>query len=254
MIPDLQTRFVDALSRPPLDIPERIDWEGGESVWMMGTGLSRLETHLLNEHPPFDQFYVCDPSGKGEGDREREDEERFRYFDDRCLERLGQFQQGTFDLCIACWMIGTIPVTDSLSLLYRTLTGQGQIGLTAMQEGTPEEPLRLFKQTVREVTGKSVNLQGRGQLTGTSGFRSLITSLGFGDERVWKGDLVVSFDSPEEVFRILQQSAGSQWQDDLGEHREKLRDAFCEKLRERQGDQPEIEYAYLGATARRKGG
>ncbi len=251
-----ESRFLEALVDPPLDLTERLERASDDSIWMMGTGLRRLENAFLNGPASFDQLHVCDPSrgnSRAGEDPKPEASRTVRRYDDRCLERLGAFQQGTFDVCIACWMIGTIPVTDTLSLLYRTLSGGGQIGLIAMKEGSPELPLRLLRTSVREVTGKSVDFQSRGQLTGTETLRSLMTSLGYGEERVWNGDLEISFRSTEEVYRVLQHSAGMSLQEQLGDDAAAVGRVFCEKLEENRGSDPSISYEYLGATARSRG-
>lgn len=246
MSDDLRSRFIKALSRPPLDLLERLDRAEEDTIWMMGTALDRLETELVDASVSFSTLHVCDPSS---GDNQPERDAAVRRYDGRCLERLGNFQQGTFDVCIACWMIGTIPVNDTLSMLYRTLNQDGQIGLIAMKEGSPERPLQLLRSSVREVTGEQVQFRSRGQLTDTGSFRSLIGSLGFGEERVWNGDLRVSFRSPGEVYRILRHSTGTNWEEQIGDGVDAVRRRFEEKLEDTAGSTPEVTYAYLGATA-----
>ncbi len=252
----LQKRFVKSLQEPPLDLVHRLEPEEYASIWLMGTGIRRLTNALVQQFPSPETLFICDPSLSDEEKRELKqcsfDGELNLYGTD-CLRRLGKFQQDTLQVCLACWMIGTVPVSDAISMLYRVLEKNGQVGIICMQEGSPETPLRLLGEAIREVTDRTVDFRSRGQLSSKATFRSNLTSLGFKEERIWSDRMTVSFDDPEELFVVLLQSTGTQWKEQHQTALTDIREAFYEKVRRELGSAPDVSYQYLGATARSKG-
>lgn len=251
----LQERFVSSLQGPPLDLLERLELEENADIWTMGTGTDRLAVEIIERFPSVEQLFLCDPTlddSTVEELRSSSLEGEFEHFTKNCLERLGKFQQNTFEICLACWMVGTVPVSNTISLMYRVLAQSGQIGLICMKEGSPARPLQLLKEAVREGAGRKVDFKSRGQLSSVSSFRTNLTSLGFHDERIWENEVDVSFNTPEEVFQVLLQSTGAQWKEQNQSDKQSIRDVFVDKVESEFGASPEITYEYLGATGRSK--
>lgn len=251
----LQKRFVTSLREPPLDLLERIESEPDASIWTMGTGTDRLAREIVESFSSVERLFLCDPTlddSTLESLRDESSEGALEYFNENCLERLGKFQQNTFQVCFACWMVGTVPVSNAISLMYRVLDQSGQIGLVCMKEGSPARPLQLLKEAVREAAGRKVDFKSRGQLASVNSFRTNLTSLGFHDERVWSSEVDVSFDAPEEVFHVLLQSTGAQWKDQNKSEQQAIREVFLDKVENEFGSSPSITYEYLGATGESK--
>lgn len=250
----LQERFVASLQEPPLDLLERLELEENADIWTMGTGTDQLAVELVERFPSLEQLFLCDPTLDVSTVEELREsfEGELEHFTKNGLERLGKFQQNTFQLCLACWMVGTVPVSNTISLMYRVLAQSGQIGLICMREGSPARPLQLLKEAVREGAGRKVDFKSRGQLSSVSSFRTNLTSLGFHDERIWENEVDVSFNTPEEVFKVLLQSTGAQWKEQNQSDQQSIRDVFVDKVEREFGTSPEITYEYLGATGRSK--
>jgi hypothetical protein len=251
----LQQRFVRSLQDPPLDLLDRLEHEGTPTIWSMGTGTGRLANQLVQQFSPFETLFLCDPTMSDEQLEEVKQtafDGELEIFGQDCLQRLGNFPQDTFEICLACWMVGTVPVSDTISMMYRVLGSSGQIGLICMKEGSPEQPLRLLKQAVRDATGRSVDFRSRGQLANVDTFRSNLTSLGFGDERVWSDSVSVSFNNPDELFAVLLQSTGTQWKEQNQSDQKAIRKQFVLNVEQEYGPEPTVTYQYLGATGKSK--
>lgn len=249
---ELREWFFQALVEPPLDMLDRLEREENDYIWGMGASLRRLAGHILSGDPEPEKVFLCDPF-LGEDEKEpeyaRESSHLKSLFRGNCLERLDSFPDGTFDVCLSTWMLGTVPAGELISLQKRLLGEGGRAGFMAMKDGTPEEPIRLFQETVREVTGRTTDVKGRGHMEGAPSFRRVIRGQGLGHERVWEDTFSLEFQGPREVFEIVKSSLGAGQPEEVRDQLKEIEEVFCGRLREEKGEHPDITYAYLGATA-----
>ncbi len=250
----LQDRFQEALKEPPLDLLDRLDREGDELIWVMGTALERFGRSLRRDEKGFRKMFLCDPGMDDEtrkslevSDGPEQEGQTVTCFRSNCLERLDSFPNGTFDVTVSAWMIGTVPGDELLPVLRNVLSENGKSAFVSMKDGTPEQPIDLMCDSIRKVTGRTTDLENRGFLSDAGSFRSLLRKNGFRQERAWDGSVSVSFSSPEEVFELMKKSIGAGLSDLDPDKRRNIKTEFCERVRDQLGDTPEITYQYIGA-------
>lgn len=206
--------WVSEAGKPVVDLIGRIDFTGIERILEAGCGTG-YGTALLTERIPKEGELIAvdlSPGMLQEARRRVGNPPGIHFVAGDALAELEATSD--LDLIFTTWVLGYIPLVPFFRAAEKALKPGGSLAFVVHRENSPREPLDIFAKLVAHdpaVLLKRVEFDfpRNGQH-----IRDELEKAGFHVEQVWEGEVVFSYDNPEQVLEhLLKSGAGTAFYD-----------------------------------------